>query len=239
MDQELERFLADAINRPPHDQVMLSIRGLLARWGAKRRGYLVVDQIERDLGKVGLATHPSLMEGWIDDTITLTPVAHRKTNSTESGVSVKPVEAVDRSLPDVALRVGSLPSANRKVVGVALDASLEQAQSLMMCYDYSQLAVVSGLRDLRGAVSWESIAQARIRDPRAELREAIAPAETVRSSDDLLAQIPRIMEAGFVFVLAEDKRINGIVTTADLSQQFADLAKPFLCWRKLNVASAV
>jgi hypothetical protein len=42
-------------------------------------------------------------------------------------------------------------------------------------------------------------------------------------------QIPRIVDAGFVFVQASasDRQITGIVTTADLSNQFAVLAKPF------------
>jgi restriction system protein len=97
----------------------------------------------------------------------------------------------------------------------------------MMRNDYSQLAVMSGPRDLRGAVSWEAIAQARIRDPQAGLREAVINHEVVRSEDDLLAQIPRIVDAGFVFVQAADRQVAGIVTTADLSHQFAILAKPF------------
>jgi hypothetical protein len=104
---------------------------------------------------------------------------------------------------------------------------LERTQSLMMRHDFSQLAVMSGPRDLRGAVTWESIAQARIRDPKAALREAVTNGEVVRSDDDLLAQIPRIVDAGFVFVQATNKVISGIVTTADLSNQFLILAKPF------------
>jgi hypothetical protein len=97
----------------------------------------------------------------------------------------------------------------------------------MMRYDFSQLAVMSGTRDLRGAITWESIAGARIRNPQAELREAIEPAEVVRSNDDLLEKIPRVVEAGFVFVQGPEREISGIVTTADLSYQFAILATPF------------
>lgn len=63
----------------------------------------------------------------------------------------------------VSLRVGSLASANAGVGSVRLDDPLERAQALMMRSDYSQLAVQSGPRDLRGAISWESIAQAKIR----------------------------------------------------------------------------
>jgi len=147
--------------------------------------------------------------------------------STDQEPALDVVEATDRSLPEVSLRVGSLRSANLSVTSVAPDDTLERAQALMMAHDYSQLAVISGTRTLRGAIGWESIAQARIRDPKASLREAIIPAELVRSEDDLLDQIPKIIDAGFVFVSAADNQIQGIVTTADLSLQFATLANPF------------
>jgi hypothetical protein len=112
-------------------------------------------------------------------------------------------------------------------MSVAPQDSLERAQALMLRYDYSQLAVMAGTRSLRGAVSWESIAQARIRNSNAPLVEAVIPGEVVHDDDDLLAMIPRIINAGFAFVEARDKQITGIVTTSDLSQQFAVLAKPF------------
>ncbi len=98
---------------------------------------------------------------------------------------------------------------------------------MMMSMDYSQLAVMSGPRDLRGAISWESIAHAKMGNPDAGLREAVFPPQIVRPDDDLLAQIPRIADASFVFVVADDRKVSGIVTTADLSVLFGRLAKPF------------
>jgi hypothetical protein len=110
---------------------------------------------------------------------------------------------------------------------VTLADSLAKAQSLMMRHDYSQLAVMSGPRKLRGAITWESIAQAKIRNPSAELPEAVVSCQLVKDRDDLLEQIPRIIDAGYVFVEAIDASIGGIVTTSDLSNQFAVLANPF------------
>jgi restriction system protein len=127
----------------------------------------------------------------------------------------------------VSLRVNSFASANAGVEWVRLDDSLERAQTLMMGKDYSQLAVQSGPRDLRGAISWESIAQAKIRKPDADLRDAMFTPEVVGLYDDLLARIPLIVDASFAFVRASDRQICGIVTTADLSDEFATLAKPF------------
>jgi hypothetical protein len=146
----------------------------------------------------------------------------------ESGESSAPsIEEAATTAVQVSLRVNSLASANAGVEFVRLDDTLERAQALMMRKDYSQLAVQSGPRDLRGAVSWESIAQAKIRKPDAGLRDAIVTPEVVGLNDDLLTRIPMIVDASFVFVQALDRRICGIVTTADLSLEFATLAKPF------------
>jgi restriction system protein len=220
-------LLKDAAKREPGNEVKIRIRDLLAHWNAKRRGFWVVATIESDLKKAGLKTDPPFTEGWIDNVVMLVPVRKEGKQKTSSTTSPDAVDATDRSLPEVSLTVGSLPSANLGVVSVSPQDSLERAQSLMMRHDYSQLAVMSGSRDLRGAVSWESIAQARIRNPQAGLQDAVITGEIIHNDDDLLAQIPRIVDAGFVFVQGPDRQITGIVTTADLSDQFAILAKPF------------
>jgi CBS domain-containing protein len=222
-------FLREAAGKGPDDQVRISIRDLIAHWGARRRGYLVVDQIRRDLKKAGLTTVPPFTDGWIDNRVTLVPTARKANKGSEKPpASVHSVDLDDQPSPDVGLRVGSLPSANLGVKSLTPSDSLEKAQSMMLLHDYSQLAVMSGTRYLRGAISWEAIAQAKIRNPNAVLKEAVIDAEVVRASDDLLSKIPRIMEAGFVFVQASDNQVTGIVTTADLSEQFATLATPFL-----------
>ncbi|MET9226759.1 CBS domain-containing protein [Lentzea sp. NPDC003310] len=226
MREARAEFLKDAASRALNDRVRLTVRQLLAHWGAKRRGYWIVEQIERELKEAGLTTTPEFTDCWIDNEVTLVPISVTKQLAPVSP-SLESTEITDHALPDVALRVDNLPSANISVISVAPDSSLATAQSLMMRHDFSQLAVMSGSRNLRGAVSWESIAQARIRNPHAPLREAITRVETVYGRDNLLARVPLIMSAGFVFVLSKDKTIQGIVTTADLSQQFADLANPF------------
>lgn len=200
----------------------LTIQELLSYWGAKRRGERIVQEIERDLRAANLVTHPSFKDGWINARVALVPVGTSRPGGRDS-VS----DAAEAALPQVSLRVRSLESANREVVSVLLDDSLEYAQSLMMSKDYSQLAVVSGPRNLRGAISWESIAHARMTNSEAGLREAVFRPEVVRPDDDLLAQIPKIADAGFALVEQSDRQICGIVTTADLSLLFGVLAKPF------------
>jgi restriction system protein len=220
--QELLKLAAE---RAPDDPVRLPIRRLLRYWGAKRRGYLITDEIKQDLAAAKLDTHPPFTDGWIDSYITLVPV---KTGASTPDELPAPAIGAVAALPvQVSLRVNSLASANAGLVSVRLDDTLERAQALMMGHDYSQLAIQSGPRDLRGAISWESIAQAKIRKPDAGLRDAIFIPEVIGLDDDLLARIPMIVDASFVFVQATDRQVCGIVTTADLSLEFATLAKPF------------
>jgi predicted transcriptional regulator len=220
-----EEFLKIAVERAPRNPVKLTIRRLLAFWGAKRRGYWITEEITRELTAARLATNPPFTEGWIDTRITLIPMALGTPQP--DGLASSVADAVSVTAVQVSLRVNSLASANAGVEWVRLDDTLERAQALMMRKDYSQLAVQSGPRSLRGAVSWESIAQAKIRNAEAGLRDSMFTPEVVGLNDDLLARIPMIVDASFAFVEALDRQVCGIVTTADLSIEFATLAKPF------------
>jgi predicted transcriptional regulator len=228
-----EQFLSSAAVRDEGNYTRITVRKLIAFWGARRRGSYIVDQIDRDLARHNLVAQPSIIEVWLDERITLIPVAHEAPESSSSEPSVEGTISTNSELtathPQAAtLQVGMLQSARSAVVAVRPDDDLIRAQSLMMRHDYSQLAVLSGPRDLRGAVSWESVAQAQIRDPDASLRDATVHSRTVRKTDDLLALVPTIVDEGFVFVQNNDRTITGIVTTADLSNQFVGLAGPFL-----------
>jgi CBS domain-containing protein len=220
-----DRFLRDASERANGDEAVLTIREFISRWGARRRGYWIVEQIKEDLNRFGLTTKPDFEEGYIDSEIRLIPPPRAKSvTSAATAASV----AVDAKIPEATLKIGSFKSASDKLVSVRPDSSLEHAQSVMMQHDYSQLAVLSSPRDLLGAITWESIAQRRIHRPAATLRECIVPADVVDTSDDLLYNIPRIIARGFVFVRGPDRQITGIVTTTDLSLNFLTLAEPFL-----------
>jgi len=115
------------------------------------------------------------------------------------------------------------------VSSVTPQEDLLSAQSKMRAHDYSQLAVMNGPRHLVGAISWESIAKALLRNTQASLAECIdTNHEPVRVDQPLLDAVPAIAKAGFVFVKDTHNSIAGIVTVADLAEQFAGLTRPFL-----------
>ena len=226
MKEDVTDFLRTASERAGSDPIEITIRELIGHWGAQRRGYSVSDRINSELAEAGLETDPPFQDGWIDGSVKLVPWELPPPASDVHSDSKRSESPTDL---DTTLRVGSLPSSHGGVTSVPPEASLVVAESVMLRYDFSQLAVMIDpeSRDLRGAASWESIAQAQLRDSQCSLLDALIPSDPVDLDDDLLGLIPRIVASGFVFVRAKDRRISGIVTMADLSLEFSNLATPF------------
>lgn len=205
-------FLEESAQRSKTDPIELTVRQLLGKAGQKRRGYKVVRRIEKALADVGLRSEPSLDQGWIDSKVRL--------------VEAPADEALGRAM---GMKVSQIPSATCNVVSVCPNDRLEKAISLMEWHDYSQLPVISGREQLRGAITWRSIAEARLRSLEASLPDALlAYPPEVACDDDLLPHIPRVLEHGFAFVRGRNRTIVGIVTPYDLSECFLDFARPFL-----------
>lgn len=204
------QFLKDAKSASKRMPMQVTVRDLLAHWNYRKRGAMGMKIIERALSEYGLRTRPLLAEvASLDGHVTLVGVSS----------AVEPEQ-------EVGLRVGQLRSAQGGVMSIAREKTLREAQTLMMLHDYSQLAVSSGLADIR-AVTWESIARAQLVRSDAELGDAAVPARAVELHDDLIPLISVIAAENFVFVRGKEKTLGGIVTAADLSREFENLASPF------------
>jgi restriction system protein len=212
------RPLDELVDRAP---VEITLRDLLGYWGIRHRTAELVKRIEADLRDRGLTCIPSPATGGMSDVLRIAAPPAGPEPPDENP------DADDEPLPQVAPRVGDLETARTRLVGIGPTGTLQLAHALMQKHEYSQLPVLSGSSTLHGAVSWESIAQARVWNPSPTLSDAIQEAEKVSVDDDLLTVIPRIEAAGYVFVIDESETISGIVTTADLSHQFARLAGPY------------
>lgn len=213
---ERKAWLREASKKANDQPVRIKVRALLGKWDAQRRGYWIVQRIERELKATNLRTDPPFDEVWIDALVSLVPDGKRNPES-------------DMPSPEVGLRIGQLPSANTGVTAINPQDTIQKAQALMMKHDFSQLPVLSGSRDTNPtAVTWESIAQARVRSPDVQLADTAVSVTVVSVDDDLIELIPRIVDAGFVLVRNAERVLNGIVTTADLSVMFSNLASPFL-----------
>lgn len=223
-----EAFLTEArekaVSKSP---TSISIRDLLAYVDAERRGTRVTGDIQQALDRYELVTEPSFTSGWIENIVELhrASTAHPSRNN-QAAQSETHGDSAQSS--EIALNVSSLKSAGAGAVTIERNSDLARARALMLRHDYSQLGVMAGPHRLIGAVSWESMARAAIRNPDFTLRDATVTTRPVAPDDDLIALIPTIIEQGFVFVAKPDHSLGGIVTTADLSSQFGTVAKPFL-----------
>ena len=200
------------------EPVSMSARELIEHWGVRRRWPSVVERIEDLLRASGLRSVPSFAAGGLDEVISLEVIEKSQPPSSARGGDTE----------SVTKRVGHVASARGGVVHVTYDESLTAAQSKMYAHDYSQLAVMNGARTLKGAVSWESIAKERRRNPEASLRDCIVVPREVNVAEPLLDIVPEVVDHGFVMVRDEEGRVSGIVTAADLGNEFLIMSRPFL-----------
>lgn len=235
MNARVDDFMAKAVAEP----VELTVGELLAIWGYRARTYESVARIQHDLSASRLRCEPALDEGASDSVVRVSrPVLPPESDRVDSTTGPDQEDfdgAVGDGdgwndalvLPPAALLVSEIPSARGGVVSVRPEQTLAAAQAVMSARDYSQLAVMVDERELKGAVSWRSIAQARLAKAHITLADATVRAPVVYVGDELLKQIDVIWKADFVFVRAEDERVCGIITTADLTTAFRDLTTPF------------
>ncbi|GAB1515135.1 hypothetical protein JCM33774_71780 [Actinophytocola sp. KF-1] len=221
-----------------HTPERISVRELLALWGATDRGDQV-SQIEADLANHGLVTSPSFRAVTLDTVVALTtpPDEAEETATAEPAASDDlPVVADDEGGGDleVRLKVGNL-SPLSGVTSIVPNGTIEEAITKMLLNDFSQLAVLSGPRSPRGAVTWRSIAQAVHQKPDATVADALEPhVEVVPYDRDLFGVLPALQQRGFVFVQNESREIAAIVTTSDVVQRYGDMATPFFLLGELD-----
>ncbi|MBN3840975.1 CBS domain-containing protein [Burkholderia sp. Ac-20349] len=221
----------------------ISVRELIGWFDALRRGANVNRSVRRALEQAGLETVPDFEGSHIDGRVQLM-LANALQQEPQAGEEpgqqagdqpmAQEVEAVVEFVGgagvEPAYRVSRLLDPRLPLVTIGPDATLEQAATLMLRHDYSQLPVMTNERDVRGVVSWESIGPAMTlgHPPPRFVRECMRQHVEVKATDSIFQVINRIIESSYVLVRDERRVVVGILTTTDLSQQFQDLAEPFL-----------
>lgn len=230
---DLKRFRVDADSGQP---VEVTVRDLMALWGAQRRGYLLDQRIEADLANHGLTTSPNFRKVTLDTPVKMFALAMRNSDDTSDSRATPSEGPEGDDKLDVGLTVGNLPSALGGVASVTPQATIQEAITVMLLNDYSQLAVMSGSHNLRGAVTWKSIAQARHANPEASFGDVIVEANSVDYDKELIDVLPILEQADFVFVRDEKRAVSGILTNADVVHRYGELATPFLLIGELDQA---
>lgn len=195
-------------------------RELLNFFGCEKRTTGNVAYINRFLYENQLETEPNFVNGWIDGDII---IKHKKKAKTKN--EVDPIQ-----------RIKLLPSSNREPISITKESSLKEAITLMMMNNYSQLPVMSGIRNVIGYISWETIGCALTNGCKSEdAKDYINTNITLLSYETpLMEAINIVIDKEFVLVYKNDKTISGIVTLADISSQFLSVSEPFLLLEQIE-----
>lgn len=208
----------------------LTVRKLLRLFHQERRSHRVIPWIRQNLAKAGLDCEPDFEHVFIDSTVQLrkkpTVKAHAKNPIDTSAVSAR----------DPVPRLALLPAANQIPISVARDADLQRAITLMMMHDYSQLPVMQGERSVDGLISLRSIVSARsVGVDCKTVRECLIKDVQVLAHDTpLFEAVKTVMRSEVVLVKGPDQKIVGLVTIADIGEQFVSLAEPFLILEQIE-----
>jgi CBS domain-containing protein len=213
----------------------VSVRKLLRYFHQARRSFQVVWWIRHQLKRHGLECIPDFENVFIDSRVELRKlpmVPVKKTNKTDEA-DVPSDGAVDR---DPVPRLSLLPSANRVPVSVGRETGLDRAITTMMMPDFSQLPVMHGEREVHGMVSWRSIVVARSVGCACQtVGECMVKDIAVLPFDTpLFDAVKIVMSREAVLVQGIDKKIVGLVTIADIGEQFVTLAEPFLILEQIE-----
>lgn len=241
---EILRELKDGMASSP-----ISVREFISWFGAERRGYMVAYKIRKVLESLGVTTQPDFDSVPLDAKITIyaplgndeaiqetnecvdEAIGYSNADSVTTETAFLPEdELISGAVSEPAFRVSRLEASDVKLVTVKPDASLTEAITLMLRHDYSQLPVMTSEREVKGVISWESIAPilALTKPESAVVRDYMKPHREINASDSIFSALPRIIEYAYVLVRSSDQRISGIITTTDLSSQFRQLSEPFL-----------
>ncbi|MBK8285563.1 MAG: CBS domain-containing protein [Ahniella sp.] len=191
-----------------------TVRTILSWFGAERRGHWVVKTINDALDKHNLITEPDFESTWIDGTVTF---ASRQSRLPE------------QILFDPTFRLGRLEAANKEVVSVKPNDTLDRVIALMLTNDFSQLPVMTGPRDVKGMVSWKTIgSRLALGKHCAQSKDFMETAQVLSDDVSLLDAAQVISNFDYVLVQKSDKVISGLVTAFDFSIQFKNMSEPFL-----------
>jgi predicted transcriptional regulator len=195
-------------------------RKIIAAFGCEKRTKGNLYKINKYLEGNQLETVPDFITQWIDAEISL---KHQK-------------KAKSKQETDPIQRIQLLQAANSQPISVNRDSKLNEAITLMMLHNYSQLPVMNGPRSVIGAITWESVGYGLANGCKSEdVKDYIInDAAILDYNTPLLEAIAIIIKKEFVLVQKSDKTICGIVTIADISKQFLSISEPFLLLEQIE-----
>lgn len=221
----------------------VTVREFLTWFNSMRRTNRTVALIRHTLSGAGLETVPDFEPVYQDSQIQFCLVASTEavaeinaakdistSHSPSEDIGENIISPTEHTYIDPTHRISKLAAANSPPLSVNPDATLAEAATLMSVRGYSQLPVMTSVREVKGVISWASIApRMAFGNTGGLVRDFMeSPHYEVRADASIFQAIPIIVQHDYVLVRSARNEISGIVTASDLSLQFLQLSEPFL-----------
>ena len=219
MDRQSLDALVEEITKTQQKKP-ITPRQLFEAFGFRRRSTKNNAVVKQYLEEHNIVAVPFYTDVWVDNTINLVP---------------KPL-AMRRGDEAPVKQLQILEAATHMPLYVSPGDNLSKAVTIMQMHKYSQLPVINNLRNISGSITWESIGTAIANGVKGEkVNDYMQKAVTILSLETpLLDAIDKILANDFAFVVNTTKELCGIVTTADISEQYIRWTKPFVLLEQIE-----
>ncbi len=214
-----------------------TLRTLLGYFGQARRGSVVNYRIADALAAVDLRTEPDFRSVRIDDELQFVqsgaPVPELDTTTEDGSSTEKVYVGQDARRDGSSFRVSRFLDEDKLAPGLTAlppDATVQQAVTVMLSKDYSQIPIMTGERELKGIVSWQSIGSAfGLGESPEHVRDCMESTDSIVAEDDSIFKLLDLVATNEVaLVRARDRRFITLFTAADLGVLYQDLSKQFI-----------
>jgi len=228
MSQQLEQFFEEI--KKSKKTKKTSPKHITNKFGVQKRGWRVIEAVNSLLEKYELTTSPEFGSAYFYGEIEVIPKPKLAMNGDIK--NPKYSDPIPRLSLLRAANIQNLKQDGKSEVGlisVKKEDSLIEATTLMLRYDFSQLPVLAGQRDVVGLISWKSIGIAlTLGKICTTVADCLTEVEVLNIDDPIFKAVTIILEKEVVLVRDKTKTISGIVTATDVGLLFHKLAEPFL-----------
>ncbi|MGO4876562.1 CBS domain-containing protein [Pedobacter psychrotolerans] len=202
--------------------------------GVARRGPNVIETIEVLLEKYDLFSLPSFGKAEINSIIEI-HAKDKVKSAFKIGENNKPDFVPKLSLLKAADLTKTSLAGKNGLYSVTRDTTLQEATSMMMMHNFSQLPILSGKNKVEGIVSWKSIGRALSLGWECKrVFDCMEEVQILKLESPLLDSVKIILEQEVVLVKDIQNNICGILTLADITEQFAKFSQPFLILEQIE-----
>lgn len=202
----------------------------LKHLGVSRRGIRVNETINELMDSYDVYSLPDFGNVWFYNPIEIIPKPKVKAGNAENDdYEIDPIPRISKlnaANLDKELEDGK----GKGLISVNRDTSIQEAITLMILHDYSQLPIFSNPKgEIDGMISWKSIGRSLVLGKKClTVNDCKEDITVLKYETPLFEAVKDVLEKEVVLVRKKDKTISGIITTTDIGEEFISLAEPFL-----------